>query len=179
MQLAVNTSLAAEKQASSKTKQNYPTYGDWSVISNENQSFVSQVLTTTGKDGKKHFLAEYKIGYFGPNANLQILIVTPLGVNIVSGLSLVVDGVSMLHGGYLTCGAAGCISIVDITKDIISKMTSAKKVNVNFAFYNIEKRIELTLSNKGLKESISKIKAPNVIIEKKEKHITNNASKKK
>ena len=181
LHIIVNTSLASsnvnvakkDSNVTKKSSTNYPTYGDWSVIDIQNQSFISQVLTTTDKDGKKHFLAEYRIGYLQPGSNMQMFLVTPLGVNIISGLSLVADGTAVLRTGYLTCGNMGCAAITDINKEIVNNMIAAKKVSVNFTFYNIAKPVELTVSTKGLKDAISKITAPKINPK------ANNTSKKK
>jgi invasion protein IalB len=137
-------------------------FEDWIVVCEKHEKnegktsklcYLSQALT---KDEKK--VAEFKIGYFGPEKNLQMIQILPLGVNVGAGSALVVDKEIIAPGKFLACYSYGCLALVDLKDTDLKRLYGKEETFIGVVIADANKQVNFKFSTKGLKKGIEAIK---------------------
>jgi invasion protein IalB len=137
-------------------------FEDWVVVCEKNENsegktsklcYLSQALS---KDEKK--VAEYRVGFFGPEKKLQMIQILPLGVNVSAGSVMVVDKDVIAPGKFLACYSYGCLAVVDLKDTDLKKLYGKEETFIGIVIADANKQVNLKFSTKGLKKGIEALK---------------------
>lgn len=92
--------------------------------------YVEQYVIT---QPQRDVLLRVQIGYMGANATPRLIILTPSGVWLPSGLSLTLDGSKPIALPFNTCEAAGCIAAVDLEQGMLDRFTAGNVLVVRYS----------------------------------------------
>ncbi|MDF2965601.1 MAG: hypothetical protein K0Q51_989 [Rickettsiaceae bacterium] len=137
-------------------------FEDWGVVCEKDESssaknkkvcYLSQSLN---KDDKR--VAEFKIGFFGPEKRLQMIQILPLGVNLNAGSAVLVEQEVLASGKFFACYNYGCLSVADLNADVLKKLYSKSESFVGVVIADANKQVNFKFSTKGLKKGIEALK---------------------
>jgi invasion protein IalB len=160
--LAVSLIFVGKNTATYAAVKEGARFEDWVVVCEKNEAnkdknsnlcYLSQSLS---KDDKK--IAEFKVGYFGPEKKLQMLQVLPLGVNVAAGSAIVVDKEVIAPGKFVACYNYGCLAIADLKEADLKKLYSPSDSYIGIFIAEANKQVNLKFSTKGLKKGIEALK---------------------
>ncbi|KUJ72360.1 invasion associated locus B family protein [Thiomicrospira sp. WB1] len=89
--------------------------------------------------------------------NLGLQLITPLGVNVASGLLLKVDEGKEYQIPFLTCLQDGCLGIHKLDAALLGAMKAGNTAKVAFRPFNQKKPLVINVSLKGFTAAIQKV----------------------
>ena len=138
-------------------------FGDWVVVCDKTDKkqkicFLSLTLSSSSKDSKEsQFVANFKLGYFGKENNLQMVQVLPFGINLPSGTTIASNKKAIAQGMFTTCQAFGCIAVTSLKDSDIAALEKDKNAFIG-VFSSDGKQINFPLATQGMKEGLAALK---------------------
>lgn len=131
-------------------------FGDWvyecAAIA-ENKTICSLSQTILSKNQNKR-IVKFNLGRNQKSKALDFTAILPLGINLPTGASIVIDSGKAYSLTLKTCIQQGCIAIYTTDASFIKTLQNGQKLNISFTLAGAEAPITISGSTKGLAEGI-------------------------
>lgn len=140
------------------------TYGDWVVRcvapqAVEGQAAPTQVCEMTQElrqaDSGQRVLA---VALQSTEAGASLTLVAPFGLLLEAGLQVAVDEEAVTEGRFRTCLPGGCLSVIDLTTDVLDKFAAGNAATVTMRDTS-EQDLSLSVSLAGFTAAWNRLKA--------------------
>lgn len=118
------------------------TYGNWALVcggqpnANDGPDRCGLLLRViTQNQGVQRVLMSLNVTR-GPQGNAIIVVNTPPGIVIPSGVSITPEGGTAVSGGVQTCRQNGCTGVILLTEELQTELTNAAMVTVGYVAAN-------------------------------------------
>jgi invasion protein IalB len=136
------------------------TYGDWGVQCIEeakvNICQAVQILWLEQGEQKQRVLTLQLIPGADEQKVLQLSF--PLGVDLRPGIVMAADNGSEQRFPYATCSNQNCVSLILMTKELVSMFQKGNLLKVGFRPFGSDKTVVLEASLKGFTKANSEVK---------------------
>lgn len=137
-----------------------PKNKDASLSKPQKTCYLAQTITeqnTKDKESKEvKKLLELRIGYFGSDKQLSIVQITPLGILIQPGTTLIANKKTSVPAKFVACYPYGCIASAPITEAELKQIYETKDENLFLGVIAADTatQINIPFSSKGLQKGL-------------------------
>jgi len=105
----------------------------------------------------KTVLLNVLFGFLGPEGKPRVIITAPLGMLLIPGLVVAIDGGKPMTMPLESCNAGGCRTVVDMDPSSLDSFRRGSKMQVRYV--NAERKtVEIPIDLKGLSAALAQLK---------------------
>jgi invasion protein IalB len=150
---------ATNSQNNAQTKPQTQQHDDWLEVcveqNNQTRCQAQQTLQRKTQQGAMRML-QVTVSQ-DAQGNLGLQLITPLGINVASGLLLKVDEGKESQIPFLTCLQDGCLGIHKLDDNLLSAMKRGNVAKVAFRPFNQQQPLVIDVSLKGFTAAMQKV----------------------
>jgi invasion protein IalB len=156
--ITVVTTIAIQQAAYAAPKAGEK-FGDWiygcqTVAAKKKICSLTQSIIS--KRNKKPIIS-VMLSRRGEKKELRLIVVTPLGIYIPSGVTAVIDKEDKMPLRLRACNSQGCITNTKVTKSLKQKLADGKEMIISFSFGGGKKPLFAKISLKGITKGLKAI----------------------
>ena len=110
---------------------------------------VQEILTKVGENGRRGVLLRLTVTHDRATKRTRMLTETPLGIDLVKGLSMEVDGTKRLRLPLKSCDKRGCRVNASLAEDYLTLMQHGAQIYVAYWPSTGGKGVRVAASLKG------------------------------
>ncbi len=155
--------FGGQADAASQTRAKF---GDWSVeceaVQKQGQPAGEKCFAShtsiLEKNSERGLLMKFSMGYIGPQDEMSVVTILPLGMDLTVGAVIMLDSGKPIMLNLRQCVSTGCVASVQPSPEQLKSLAEARVINVRVVPYGNSKILEMPVPANGLRQAIESLK---------------------